>query len=78
MHHFRLWYDVTTRKMSQAGSALLRFLLLSLASTVLGADKVVVGFYSESLCPDCINLARGPMNDAVKEARTTSAGRYVV
>lgn len=66
--------------MSQADSALLRFLLLSLASTtVLGADKVVVGFYSESLCPDCINFARGPMHKAMKEARiymyTTSAGR---
>ena len=44
-------------------------LLLSLALPALCADKVVIGFFSESLCPDCIDLARGPMNNAVEKAR---------
>ena len=43
--------------------------LLSLALPALCADKVVIGFYAESLCPYCIDLAKGPMNNAVKEAR---------
>lgn len=30
-------------------------------------DKVQVGYYAESLCPDCIAFSRGPMNDAVNE-----------
>ncbi len=30
-------------------------------------DNVVIGFYSESLCPDCIALSNGPLTDAFNE-----------
>lgn len=30
-------------------------------------EKVMVGFYSESLCPDCIALSTGPLNDAIEK-----------
>ena len=35
-------------------------------------DKVLIGFYSESLCPDCIAFATGPLNEAFKEVRIKS------
>ena len=31
-------------------------------------DQVVVGYYAESLCPDCLNLSNGPMNKAFQQA----------
>lgn len=31
------------------------------------AEKVQLGFYSESLCPDCINYANGPLEKAMNE-----------
>ena len=30
-------------------------------------DKVTVGFYGESLCPDCIAFCTGPLHKAVQE-----------
>ena len=34
------------------------------------AEKVQLGFYSESLCPDCIAFANGPLEKAMEEAST--------
>lgn len=31
------------------------------------AEKVQLGFYSESLCPDCIYYANGPLDKAMEE-----------
>ena len=33
-------------------------------STLLDDGKVTVGFYGESLCPDCIAFANGPLTEA--------------
>ena len=33
----------------------------------LADDKVIVGFYGESLCPDCIAFCTGPLHKAVQE-----------
>ena len=30
-------------------------------------DKVVVGYYAESLCPYCLALSNGPLNDAFEK-----------
>ena len=35
------------------------------------ADKVELGFYSESLCPDCIAYANGPLKQAMSEVSDT-------
>ena len=40
---------------------------LSLIASSFGDDKVLVGFYSESLCPDCIALSTKYMYKAVEE-----------
>ena len=34
-------------------------------------EKVVVGFYGEALCPDCINFGNGPLTEAFKEVRAS-------
>ena len=34
------------------------------------AKKVELGFYSESLCPDCIAYANGPLEKAMNEVST--------
>ena len=31
------------------------------------AEKVMVGYYAESLCPDCIAFSTGPMKSAVEQ-----------
>ena len=40
---------------------------LSLIASSFGDNKVQVGFYAESLCPDCIALSTKYMNKAVEE-----------
>ena len=47
--------------------AALLLVSLSLIASSFGDDKVQVGFYSESLCPDCIALSTKYMNKAVEE-----------
>ncbi|XP_064393541.1 uncharacterized protein LOC135341013 [Halichondria panicea] len=47
-------------------SLILVALALCLASAS-SADKVVVGFYSEQLCPDCLMLSNGPLTDAFEQ-----------
>lgn len=32
-----------------------------------GDRKVVVGYYGESLCPDCVDFSNGPLTDAFDE-----------
>ena len=32
-------------------------------------QKVVLGFYGESLCPDCIAFANGPLKEAFNEVK---------
>jgi interferon gamma-inducible protein 30 len=41
------------------------------------ADVVQLGFYSESLCPDCINFANGPLEKAVNEIGDIFTLNYV-
>eukprot|EP00731_Ephydatia_muelleri_P010327 Em0005g913a len=41
------------------------------------ADKVVVGFYAESLCPDCINFSIKYMNVAFQEIPSIFTLNYV-
>ena len=45
-----------------------------LATSVLAADKVVVGFYGESLCPDCIAFCTGPLRKAFDEVNRSIHG----
>lgn len=40
---------------------------LLLITDGLADDKVIVGFYGESLCPDCIAFCTGPLHKAVQE-----------
>ena len=44
------------------------FSLTVLCGRVQCAEKVQLGFYSESLCPDCIAFANGPLDEAMNEA----------
>ncbi len=37
------------------------------------ADKVVVGFYAEALCPYCLELSNGPLTDAFKQVSLCAA-----
>ena len=43
------------------------FVGLLLIANGLADDKVTVGFYGESLCPDCIAFCTGPLHKAVQE-----------
>ncbi len=52
-------------------SLILVALALCLASAS-SADKVVVGFYSEQLCPDCLMLSNGPLTDAFEQVSVCS------
>ena len=63
---FRL---VRSEKMGCMRVALLVVCLAGLWELGQAADKVQLGFYSESLCPDCIALANGPLEKAMNEAR---------
>ena len=49
-------------------SAIILATLVALAASQK-SEKVVVGFYSEALCPGCDQLAESTMNQAVKEVR---------
>ena len=40
---------------------------LFLAPAASQESRVTVGFYGESLCPDCINFINGPLTHAFKE-----------
>lgn len=42
-------------------------LVIFLIASGRADDKVVVGFYGESLCPDCIAFCTGPLHKAVQE-----------
>ena len=41
------------------------FLLYNLASSA--DQKAVLGYYAESLCPDCEDFSNGPLTDAFNE-----------
>lgn len=58
------------------GAGILVFLLALLSARVQCAEKVQLGFYSESLCPDCINFANGPLEKAMNEA--SSCGKHIL
>ena len=40
-----------------------------LNQSVGGSAPVLLGFYGESLCPDCINFSNGPLTKAFDEVR---------
>lgn len=53
-------------------------LLLVTGRTVArDGDLVTVGYYSESLCPDCIAMTKGPMNDAVTKVCLARTAAYI-
>ena len=55
--------------------AILVFSLAALCGRVQCAEKVQLGFYSESLCPDCIDFANGPLEEAMNKACVFCYGR---
>ena len=55
--------------MALAARIVLALCLAGLWELGRAADKVQLGFYSESLCPDCIALANGPLEKAMNEVR---------
>ena len=46
----------------------LLFSLFACAPASQAEDKVVIGFYSESLCPDCIAFTNRELSKAFQEA----------
>ena len=57
-------------KMAYASGVLFAACLVAFCVPALqeeSSNKVVVGYYAESLCPDCIDLSIGAMNKAVNE-----------
>ena len=49
------------------------WLVLALSLTpASSADKVVVGFYAEALCPYCLQLSNGPLTDAFEQVSACS------
>ena len=56
------------------GYALVVFAALAvLCGPAQCAEKVQLGFYSESLCPDCLDYSNGPLEKAINEARDVPA-----
>lgn len=58
---------------ARTGAILLAIATVTLCASILPKGsgdnaQVVVGYYAESLCPDCINLSIGPMNKAFLQA----------
>ena len=43
------------------------FLLAVCVGAVVSDDRVIVGFYSEALCPDCLALSTGPLSEAFEK-----------
>ena len=48
-------------------ASLISLTLLLVTSDALSrdGDLITVGYYAESLCPDCIAMTTGPMNEAI-------------
>ena len=59
--------------MSVSGAVILVLSLAVLCGRVQCAEKVQLGFYSESLCPDCIAFANGPLDEAMNKARVSGS-----
>ena len=53
--------------MACKSACILFSLVLAVATATRDTTKVRVGYYAESLCPDCLAFSNGPMNKAVKE-----------
>ena len=56
--------------MMMAKTAVLVTILIAFCAPALqkpSADKVLIGFYSEALCPDCMDFACGALNEAFKK-----------
>ena len=47
--------------------AILVLCLAGLCQQAQAVENVQLGFYSESLCPDCIAFANGPLEKAMNE-----------
>ena len=71
--HMPLNKFFVTRGVGMSSASCAPVLSLAFLAVLLGpagcADKVQLNFYSESLCPDCIAYANGPLDKAIKEAR---------
>lgn len=53
-----------------AKTAILVTILIAFCTPALqkqSADKVLIGFYSEALCPDCMDFTCGALNEAFKK-----------
>ena len=55
--------------------AVLAVVLAGLCGGAQSAEKVQLGFYSESLCPDCIDFANGPLEKAMNEVYSNTNER---
>ena len=47
-------------------------LLTVCVRAAISDDKVTVGYYAESLCPDCLELSNGPLTDAFEKVGLAS------
>jgi hypothetical protein len=56
--------------------AVLAVVLAGLCGGAQSAEKVQLGFYSESLCPDCIDFANGPLEKAMNEVQKRGSITY--
>ena len=45
---------------------------VSFSKTTFDQERVLVGYYGESLCPDCINFTDGPLSQAFEKVYTVS------
>ncbi|CAI8014765.1 Gamma-interferon-responsive lysosomal thiol protein [Geodia barretti] len=57
--------------------AVLAVVLAGFCGGAQSAEKVQLGFYSESLCPDCIDFANGPLEKAMNEIGSIFTLNYV-
>ena len=68
------FHHMIKRKITEMGIVTTLVFVSFLATSVLAADKVVVGFYGESLCPDCIAFCTGPLRKAFDEVNRSIHG----
>ena len=52
---------------SKMESAIKLFCLALCVGAAVSDDRVVVGFYSEALCPDCLRFSMGPLSEAFEK-----------
>ena len=61
--------SVGKKEMGVVIGAVTALVVIVLIANGRADDKVIVGFYGESLCPDCIAFCTGPLHKAVQEVK---------